>query len=104
MPSAFISATASPRALCSWAARIGRGGHEAGEGRLAPGDEPVRRLLADHLAAQLRVGACLGQRPFVLDHVLWRFHDDGAGDVEPGPACPTGDLVELPGRQGPDPL
>ena len=82
----------------------GGGGHQPLEGRLAPGHEPLRRLLADDLAPHLGVVAGLGQRPFVLDDVLRRLHDHRTGDVEPGPPGPPGDLVELPGRQRPDPL
>ena len=84
--------------------RFGWGGHQPLEGRLPPGDEPVRGLLADHLAAQLRIGPRLGQGPLGVDDMLRRLHDDRTGDVEPGPSRPAGDLVELPCRKCPDPL
>ena len=43
----------------------------------------------------------LGERLLVLDDVVGRLHDDGAGRVEAGPAGPAGDLVELAGLELP---
>ena len=81
--------------------RLGIGRDQPLEGRLAPGHEALRRLLADHLAPLLRVVAGLGQRLLVLDHVLGGLHHDPARRVEPGPARPAGDLVELARLQQP---
>ena len=55
----------------------------------APVDEALGRLLADHLAALLRVVARLGERLLVLDDVLGRLRDDEAGGVEAGPPGPA---------------
>ena len=76
--------------------RLGLGGHQPFERRLAPRHEPLGRLLAHELAQLLRVVAGLGDRLLVLDVVLRCLHDDRAGGVEAGPAGATGDLVELP--------
>ena len=81
--------------------RLGLGGDQPVEGRLAPGDHAGRRLLADDLAALLRVVADLGERPLVRDDVLGRLDHDHAAVVEAGPAGPPGDLVELPGLEQP---
>ncbi|MPM30961.1 hypothetical protein SDC9_77514 [bioreactor metagenome] len=81
--------------------RLGGGRLQPLERLLGPRDEAVRGLLADHLAALLRVVAGLGQRPLVLDHVLGRLTDDVPRGVEAGPAGPAGDLVELPGLEQP---
>ena len=84
--------------------RFRRGGQQPIVGRLGPGHEALRRLLALHPAALLLVVTGLGQQPDVLDLVLGRLHDHGAGGVVAGPAGPAGDLVELPGLQVPGAL
>ena len=80
---------------------LGVGRHQPLEGRLAPGHEAVRWLLAHHLAALLGIVTGLGQRPLVLHDMLGCLHDHGACRVEAGPARPAGDLVELARLQQP---
>ena len=73
-------------------------------GVLRPGDEALRWLLADDAAPLLHVVAGLGQQARVLDLVLGRLDDDGAGRVESGPPGAARDLVELAHLQLPRPL
>ena len=63
--------------------------------------KPSGGLRFDQLAQLLGVVAGLGLRLLVLDDVVGRLHDDGAGGVEAGPPGAAGDLVELAGRQVP---
>ena len=83
--------------------RLGVGRDQPVEGLLAPGDEALGRCLALHLAPLLRVVPGLGQRLEVVDLVVGRLDDDGAGGVVAGPAGATCHLVELPGAQVPLP-
>ena len=81
--------------------RFGRGGHELVEDGLVPCDETLRRLGPDELARPAGIPRHLLRRLLVVDHVLWRLHDDEAGRVVAGAARPPGDLVQLPGAQQP---
>ena len=84
--------------------RLGLGRDQPLEGRLAPGHEALRRLLAHHLAPLLRVVARLGQG---------RARSRPRARAPARPRCPTvskparpgppGDLVELAGLQQPGP-
>ena len=83
--------------------RLRIGGDQLLEGVLRPADEALGRLLADHLAALLRVVARLGERLLVLDDVLGRLRHDEARRVEARPSGAARDLVELAGAQRPHP-
>jgi hypothetical protein len=64
--------------------RLGVGGDEPLEGRLAPRDEALGRLLALDPLELLRVVTGLGDAPRVLDVVLGRLHDDVPAVSKPG--------------------
>ena len=83
--------------------RLGLGRDEPVEGVLGPGDRALGRLLALHLARFFGSSPALATQPVVLDDVVGRLDDDGAGGVEAGPAGAAGDLVELAGLEHPLP-
>ena len=81
--------------------RLGCGRDQPVEGRLTPGHEAVRRLLLHDPAQLLLVVAGLAPQPLVLDVVIRRLHDHGAGGVVARSTGTPGHLVELAGRQVP---
>ena len=86
--------------------RLRLGVDEALEGRLAPGDRALGRLLLDdpptgHRFVAAGLGEGLGEGPLVVDDVLGCLDDDAARGVEAGPSRPSRDLVELADLQQP---
>ena len=69
------------------------------ERRTGPAHLARRRLLANDPFALALIVAGPGQQPLVLHLMLGCLDDHGAGGVEPGPAGPTGDLMELARRE-----
>ena len=75
--------------------RFRLGGDDALEHLLGPRHLALGCLLPLHPLELLRVVTGLLDQPVVLDDVLGCLYDDSARRVEPGPARPAGDLVEL---------